>query len=138
MKFFRPTETTQFHIDHSWFEKNGQDINVLIYQCLTSEQQERLPDLSLNETFDFVDDGTGEVFKVTRAMQMIRAERATDPTFIGERTPVAEAVFRMFLLNNNQPLTATDLATRINRKPSEILNQLSGRVVYRGIRPILN
>ncbi len=137
MKFFRPTETTQFHIDHSWFEKNGQDINVLIYQCLTPEQQERLSDLPLNETFDFVDDGTGEVFKVTRAMQMIRAERATDPTFIGERTPVAEAAFRMFLLNNNQPLTPTDLAARINRKPSEILNQLGGRVVYRGIRPIL-
>lgn len=138
MKFFRPTETTQFHIDHSWFEKNGQDINVLIYQCLLPEQQERLADLQLNEAFDFVAEDTGEVFKVTRAMQVIRAERSTDPTFIGERTPVAEAVFRIFLLNNNQPLTATDLAARINRKPSEVLNQLGGRVVYRGIRPILN
>lgn len=138
MKFFRPTETTPFHVDYSWFEKNGQDINVLIYKCLTPEQQERLADAPLNEPFDFVDEQTGEVQQVTQAMQVIRAERADDPTFISTRTPVAEAVFRIFLLNNNQPLTPVELAARIERKPSEILNQLGGRAVYNGIRPILN
>lgn len=137
MKFFRPTENTQFHLDYTWFDKNGQDINVLIYQCLTQEQQERLVDASLTEALDFVDESTGEVQKVTRALQVIREERSTDPTFIGERLPVAESVFRIFLVNNNQPMTAAELAARINRKPSEILNQLGGRVVYRGIRPIL-
>jgi hypothetical protein len=45
-------------------------------------------------------------------------------------------VFRIFLLNNNQPLTAAELAARINRKPSEILAQLGGRVVYNGIRAV--
>jgi hypothetical protein len=136
MKFFRPTETTQFHLDYSWFEKNGQDINVLIYQCLTPEQQERLTDVPVNEALDFVDEATGEVYRVTRALQAIRAERAGDPDFIGNRLPVAEAVFRTFLLNNNQPLSAAELAALIGRKPSEILNQLGGRVVYRGIRPL--
>jgi len=138
MKLFRPTEATSFHVDYTWFDKNGQDINVLIYQCLTPEQQERLSDVALNEAFDFVDDVTGEVHKVTRAIQLIREERATDPTFIGDKLPVAESVFRIFLLNNNQPLTAAELAARINRKPVEVLNQFGGRIVYRGIRPILN
>ena len=137
MKFFRPTETTPFHVDYSWFDKNGQDINILIFQCLTTEQQERLADVSANEALDFVDELTGEVHKVTRAIQIIREERAADPTFIGDRLPVAEAAFRTFLLNNNQPMTATELAARINRKPTEVLNQLGGRIIYRGIRPIL-
>ncbi len=138
MKLLRPTENTPFHIDYSWFEKNGQDVNVLIYKCLTSEQQERLAGSLADEAFDFVDEVTGEVRRVTRAMQMIRTERADDPTFISARLPLAESVFRVFLLNDNHPLTPVELAARIGRKPSEILAQLGGRAVYNGIRPIMN
>jgi len=136
MKFFRPTENTPFHVDYSWFEKNGQDINILINKCLTQEQLERLADVPLNEPLDVVDEQTGEVQRVTRAVQFIRQERASDPDFIGVKTPVAEAVFRIFLLNNNQPMTAAQLASRTNRKPSEILAQFGGRVVYNGIRAV--
>lgn len=138
MRLLRPTENTPFHIDYSWFEKNGQDVNVLIYKCLTPEQQERLAGSPVDEAFDFVDEDTGEVKRVTRAMQLIRTERADDPTFISPRLPLAESVFRVFLLNDNQPLTPVELATRIGRKPSEILAQLGGRAVYNGIRPIMN
>jgi hypothetical protein len=138
MKLFRPTENTPFHIDYSWFEKNGQDVNVLIYKCLTPEQQERLASVPADEALDFVDEDTGEVRRVTRAMQIIRTERADDPTFVSSRLPVAESVFRIFLLNDNQPLTPIELATRIGRKPSEIVAQLGGRAVYNGIRPIMN
>lgn len=138
MKLLRPTENTPFHIDYSWFEKNGQDVNVLIYKCLTPEQQERLAGLPTDEAFDFVDEATGEVRRVTRAMQMIRAERADDAAFISPRLPLAESVFRVFLLNDNEPLTPIELAARIGRKPSEILAQLGGRTVYNGIRPIMN
>lgn len=136
MKFFRPTENTHFHVDYTWFEKNGQDVNVLINKCLTPEQQERLADVPLNEQLDVVDEQTGEVQRVTRAVQFIREERAGDPEFISVKTPVAEAVFRIFLLNNNQPMTAAELAARINRKPDEILRQFGGRVVYNGIRAV--
>ncbi len=138
MKLLRPTENTPFHIDYSWFEKNGQDVNVLIYKCLTPEQQERLAGLPADEALDFVDEATGEVRRVTRALQMIRAERAGDATFISARLPLAESVFRVFLLNDNEPLTPIELAARIGRKPSEILAQLGGRAVYNGIRPIMN
>jgi len=138
MKLFRPTENTPFHIDYSWFEKNGQDVNVLIYKCLTPEQQERLASVAADEALDFVDEITGEVRRVTRAMQIIRTERADDPTFVSSRLPVAESVFRIFLLNDNQPLTPIELAARIGRKPSEIVAQLGGRAVYNGIRPIMN
>ena len=138
MKLFRPTENTPFHIDYSWFEKNGQDVNVLIYKCLTPEQQERLASVAADEALDFVDEITGEVRRVTRAMQIIRTERADDPTFISSRLPVAESVFRIFLLNDNQPLTPIELAARVGRKPSEIVAQLGGRAVYNGIRPIMN
>ncbi len=138
MKFFRPTETTKFHIDYSWFEENGQDVRVLVYKCLTQEQQERVGAPAQSEMYDYVDDQTGEVQRFDQVMQIIRTENANDPNFVTQRTPVFEAAFRIFLLNGNLPLTSVDLASAMRRKPSEVLSQLSGRSVYNGIRPIFD
>ncbi len=138
MKLFRPTEDTRFHIDYSWFEKNGQDINVLIQKYLTPEQQAQLTNSEAEEVLDSVDEETGEVHQMTRLMYFIRATYANDPSFINPRLPLAELAFRVFLVNGNQPLTANELAARIGRKPAEVLAQLGGRTIYNGIRPILN
>jgi hypothetical protein len=136
MKITRVTENTKFQIDHGWFEKNGQDINVLIAKCLTAEQLEAAGDEPLSIAQDYVNAETGEVNRVTRAMRLIREERAQDPEFIGPRTPVAEAAFRAFLLNNNAPLSAAELAAQIGRTPKEIIDRLGGRIVYNGIKAL--
>lgn len=138
MKLFRPTENTKFHIDYSWFEKNGQDVNVLIFKCLTPEQQERLGDPAAAESYDYVNEMTGEVEQVNRMVHLLRTENAADPNFITPRTPVFEAAFRIFLLNRNQPLTAVALSEKMRRKPVDVLAQLSGRTVYNGIRPVVD
>lgn len=136
MKITRVSEDTKFRIDYEWFEKNGQDVHVLIAKCLTPEQIERVGDEPLNASFDTVDPETAEVSRVTRAMQIIRAERVHDPEFISPHTPVAEAAFRAFLLNNNIPMSAGELALRIGRTPKEIIDRLGGRVVYNGVKPV--
>jgi hypothetical protein len=138
MKFFRPTENTKFHIDYAWFEENGQDVRVLIYKCLNPDQQDRVGAPGQSEMYDYVDDQTGEVQQVDQALHLIRTENAQDPNFITPRTPVFEAAFRIFLMNNNQPLTPVDMAGLMRRKPSEVLAQLSGRSIYNGIRPIFD
>jgi hypothetical protein len=136
MKITRVTEATKFKIDYAWFDKNGQDVNVLIAKCLTQEQLDQVGDEPLNTTSDFVDPETAEVSRVTRAMQLIHAGRATDPEFITPRTPVAEAAFRAFLLNNNVPMSAAELAVRVGRTSKEIIDRLGGRTVYNGIKPL--
>ena len=137
MKIVRVTEDTRFRIEYPWFAKNGQDVNVLIAKCLTQEQLDALGDTPLGDTFDHVDAETGEISEVTRAMQIIRDQRADDPDFITRGTPVAEAAFRAFLVNNNSPLSARDLAARIGRTPKEIIDRLGGRIVYNGIKPLM-
>ncbi len=134
MKLYRPTETTKFHIDYGWFEKNDQDVKVLIRKCLTPDQQDNMPDST--DLYDYIDERTGEVTRVDPILHIIRSQNAQDPDFITNRTPVAEAVFRMFLISSNQPMTPLELSQRISRKPSEILAQLGGRMVYNGIRPV--
>lgn len=136
MRLFRTTETTKFHIDYTWFEKNGQDVKVLIFKCLTPEQQELFTDSQTTLLYDYIDALTAEVTRVDPVLHTIRTQNINDPNFITSRTPVAEAAFRVFLVNNNQPLTALEMAARMNRRPAEILAQLGGRAVYNGIRPV--
>jgi hypothetical protein len=136
MKLFRPTENTKFHIDYTWFEKNGQDVKVLIFKCLTPEQQDQFADAQPTELYDYIDAMTAEVTRVDPVLHIIRTQNANDPNFITSRTPVAEAAFRVFLVNNNQPLTPMEMGARMNRRSSEILAQLGGRAVYNGIRPV--
>ena len=136
MKLFRPTESTKFHIDYAWFDKTGQDVKVLIFKCLTPEQQERLQDSEDEALYDYIDETTAEVTPVDPVLHTLRTQNAQDVNFITSRTPVAEAAFRVFLINNNQPLTPLELAIRVGRKHTEILAQLGGRSVYNGIRPV--
>ena len=62
---------------------------------------------------------------------------AKQPGFITEHTAIVDALFRIFLSNGNEPLSPLQLGERLGRPPVTILNLLSGRQVYRGIRPIL-
>jgi hypothetical protein len=137
MKFFRATEDTKFHIDYSWFDTQGQDVNVLIWKCLNDAQRERLGDHRGGESIDFINADTGEIEPADAVLQMLRSESARDPMFITAKTPVFEAAFRIFLINNNAPMTARELAARMGRKPQDVLAQIGGRVAYNGIRPIV-
>ena len=83
-----------------------------------------------------VNPDTGEVTEADALLQCLKRECANRPDFIDQRIPLAAAVFRIFLINNNQPLTAADLAAYLNRKPTDVLAQIGQRVVYNGIRPI--
>jgi len=46
-------------------------------------------------------------------------------------------VFRIFLINDNQPLTVFELSKRLNRDAQLILRTLAGSQVYKGLRPIV-
>jgi hypothetical protein len=76
MKLYRPTETTKFHIDRAWFEKNGMDFRIAVYKCLTPEQQERVGEPNAAEVYDYVNETTGEVERVDTVLRAVRVEGA--------------------------------------------------------------
>jgi hypothetical protein len=49
---------------------------------------------------------------------------------------VVDSIFRVFLANGNQPLSARELERIIGRPASTILKTLSGGRIYKGIRPV--
>ena len=85
---------------------------------------------------DWVDENTAEVRPVDGIQHALMSHCARQPEFLNSHTAMVEAVFRIFLVNGNQPMSAEDIAQRLNRPANTILTTLTGPRVYKGLRPV--
>jgi len=131
----KPSLQTPFHIDFDWWQKNERDWHVYLRSLLCSEHQEIFANVQEGEMIDWVDPRTAEVKSVDGIQHTLMSHCARRPDFVTEQTAVVEAVFRLFLTNENMPMTAEELGARLNRPPQTILRTLSGPRVYKGLRP---
>lgn len=51
---------------------------------------------------------------------------------------MVDAVFSVLLANGNEPMTAAELAERIQRTPELITKTFGGAQIYNGIRPLFD
>ncbi|NDJ77363.1 MAG: hypothetical protein GYB65_14010 [Chloroflexi bacterium] len=132
----KPTPDTRFHIDYEWWDREQQELRVYLLSHLSAEQREYFVENRVTEEVDWIDPQTAEVQRVD-ALQRAIHEASQDPDFITPQTSLVDAVFRVFLANNNTPLTPVELAERIGRPPMTILRTLAGKTVYKGLRPLV-
>ena len=132
----KPSLQTPFHIDFDWWQKNERDWHVYLRSLLCPEHQEVFAGVQEGELIDWVDPRTAEVKPVDGIQHTLMSHCARRPEFVTEQTAMVEAVFRLFLTNENMPMTSEDLGKHLNRPPQTILRTLSGPRVYKGIRPI--
>jgi len=136
MSFLKPGVQTPFHIDFDWWKQNESDWHVFLRSLLCPEHQLSLAGVEEGEMIDWIDPQTAEVKSVDGIQHALMSHCALQPDFVGEHTAMVEAVFRMFLANGNQPMSAEDLSIKLNRPATTILRTLSGARIYRGLRPI--
>ncbi len=136
--FVKPTLETEFHIDFDWWEREGRELRVDVLKHLRPESQAAFANYRGGDTVDAVDAATGEVRPVDKLQYLLRTQCKPLEEFLTEHTSMVDAVFHVFLHNGNKPLTPYDLSDEINRPAQTILRTLSGRVVYKGLRPVLN
>lgn len=132
----KPTLDTKFHIDYEWWERERQELRVYLLSHLAPEQQAFFNEHRDTEEIDWIDPTTAEVRKVD-ALQRALHEASEQPDYITGHTSLVDAVFRVFLANNNTPLTPIELGERIGRPPMTILRTLTGSTVYKGLRPLI-
>ncbi|MCC7353172.1 MAG: hypothetical protein IT330_05380 [Anaerolineae bacterium] len=136
-KWVKPTLNTKFHIDMDWWAESGKDFRIFLRSQLCPRCQERFASHVATEMVDWVDPETAEVKRTDALWQCLRTECANEPDYISERLPLVAAVFRVFLANDNKPLTPQELYQHIPWKlPETILRTLAGSQVYLGIRPL--
>jgi len=131
----RPTLETRFHIDYGWWERSSDDLRTYLLSHLMPEQRERLAQDGEEAVIDYIDPDTAEV-KQLDALHLAIQEAARDPSFINEHTAMVDGIFRVFLANNNTPQTPVEIAIYTQRDAETILKTLSGRQIYKGIRPV--
>jgi len=132
----KPTLQTPFHIDFDWWQKNERDWHVYLRSLLCPDHQEVFANVQEGEMIDWVNPKTAEVKPVDGIQHTLMSHCARRPDFVTEQTAIVEAVFRLFLTNENMPMTAEELGRHLNRPPATILRTLSGPRVYKGIRPL--
>jgi len=132
----KPSIQTRFHIDYEWWERDELDLRLYLISHLSPERQAVFAnnDPQAMGEVDWIDPDTAEVQRVD-ALQMALHEAALAEDFITQNTSLVDAVFRVFLSNNNQPLTPIDLGELLGHPPEKILRTVSGAQVYKGIRP---
>ena len=132
----KPTLDTPFHIDYSWWKKQGILISAEIRTHLCPDHQAVFGEMFDTEQIDWIDKKTGQVTKVDGLQHVLQIHCSQQPDYINENLSLVDAVFRVFLANGNDPLTAEELGQLIGRPAEKILHTLSGIRVYKGVRPI--
>lgn len=132
----RPSLETKFHIDHDWWQSSGKDLRVAVRGQLCRDCQGRFPDHRNLEAVDWVDPETAEVTRTDALLQTLRSDCSRKPEFISSGNSIITNVFRIFLLNGNQPLTPVELARQIAWVGADtILRTLASGQIYMGLRP---
>ena len=135
MSLLKPGVDTPFHIDFDWWKNNERDWQVFLRSLLCVEHQEAFAGVEDGEMIDWIDPKTAEVKSVDGIQHALMSHCAKRPDFTGERTALVEAIFRIFIVNGNIPMTAEEIAEKLGRPVHTILKTISGTRVYRGIRP---
>ena len=136
MSLLKPSIQTPFHIDFDWWKQNESDWHVFLRSLLCSAHQQSLANVEEGEMIDWIDPQTAEVKPVDGIQHALMTHCALQPDFVDEHTAIVEAIFRLFLANGNQPMSAEDLSVKFNRPAITILRTLSGARIYRGLRPV--
>ena len=132
----RATADTKFYIDFDWWEKSQLDIKTYLSTRLNLGE-----DISFNSEVDEVDivhPETGEVKRVDGFQYVVQTYFNQLPPDFATRTSLVDAVFCVLLANANQPMTAREIAEKVNRTPSVILKTVGGPRIYQGIRPVVD
>ena len=138
LRLVKPTLDTPFHISRDWWERSGRNMRVELRSHLCAEHAQVYAGHVDTEVIDWVDPRTAEVTRVDGLQHVIREHCSHQPGYISGNISLVDAVFRVFLANGNEPLCARELADIIGRPAGTILRTLSGRVTYKGLRPLLD
>lgn len=132
----KPNVSTKFRVDFDWWRKQDRDWRVYLQSFLCPEHQRIYADYSSEQKIDLVEPETGKVSKVDALLHILIDHCAKQTGFIQSNSALVDSIFKIFLSNRNQPLTAGELAILLGKPADVILKTIGTGRVYKGIRPI--
>jgi len=131
----KPTLTTQFHIDFDWWKSQDRNWRNALESFLCEEHRVYFKSPNIASTADIIDPHTGAVSQGDPLMDVLTNHCAKQDNFLSASSPLVDSIFKIFLVNNNQPLNAEELSKITGRPADIILRTIGTTKVYKGIRP---
>ncbi len=132
----KPSLTTKFHVDFDWWKSQDRNWRNWLVAFMCPKHQELFAHSTDAQEMDLVNPETAEVTRGDGLIQTLVEHCARQEGFITPNAPLVDSVFKVFIVNHNQPLTAIELAERIGRPADTILRTIGTTRVYKGIRPV--
>ena len=132
----KPSLTTKFRVDFDWWKMQHRNWRNSLVSFMCPKHQELFAHAGDAQEMDLVDPETGEVSRGDGLIQTLVEHCARQEDFITSNTPLVDSVFKVFLVNHNQPLDSVELADRIGKPAETILRTIGTTRVYKGIRPV--
>jgi hypothetical protein len=130
----RVTADTRFYVDYTWWEESNIDLKTYLLTRLGIGKDANL-DNEIDE-IDMVDPTTGEVRRADGFQYMLQSYFAKLPDDFFTQASFVDAAFCVLLANANQPLTAREIAARVEKPVDMVVRTLGGQTIYQGIKPI--
>lgn len=130
----KQTLDTKYYIDYEWWPTSGEDLRTNLLKQVPPDFKDAVLAQPEDREFDYIDIKTGRVSRVNPLHFALKVA-AEDPEFLGQSNSLADVIFRVLLINGNQPISARELAAMTGRDGRTILTLLSSPRVYYGIRP---
>ena len=132
----RPDTKTLFHIDLTWFEKNGRDLRTEMHNALCDDCRTIYPTPADAGVVDRIHPQTAEISRVDALWECIADHCGLKPGYLTPTTPLTAAIFRALLANGNQPLSSEQLQKRVGKSSAlAILKLLLGSEIENGVVP---
>lgn len=132
----KPSLTTKFKVDFDWWKSQDHNWRLSLIPFLCPEHQKVFSHSVEEQKMDLVNPVTGEVTQGDGLIQTLLDHCSKQEGFISANQPLVDSVFKVFITNQNQPLTAVELAERIGKPADTVLRTIGTTRVYKGIRPL--
>jgi hypothetical protein len=133
----KPTVDTKFHIDFDQWAESGRNFRIILHSHLCPDCRVKFDNYQEAKDIDWIDPETAEVHRVDGLWQALQSHCSHQPDYISTSTPLTSAIFRVFLANQNRPLSPVEIREILGRKDAKtILKLLTSNENYKGIRPI--
>lgn len=132
----KPSLKTKFRLDFDWWQSQDRNWRIYLQSFLCEEHQKLFADYSYSDKIDVIDPDTGEVTRVDALLYVLINHCAKQTNFISGNSALVDSIFKIFLVNKNQPLTAVELSNLLGKPAETILKTIGTGKVYKGIRPV--
>jgi hypothetical protein len=132
----KPTLATNFHIDFDWWKSQDRNWRNALESFLCEEHRPFFKSVGDATSADLVNLETGEVTQGDPLLDILTHHCAKQEGFLNPSGPLVDSIFKIFLVNDNEPLNAEELASMTGRDADIILRTIGTTRVYKGIRPV--